>query len=476
MAPGQSRIESHRPDLRPAPARLLRSPGGQQQPAAERVDVAGAEREQHVAVAQRGAQVGLGLVEARQPRDRAPAGGVGGRGGDEPARDAGEVLRALARRVDRRARRRRRRARARRRTRAPVCRVRENRCGWKAATMRRAPSVRAASIVARDLRRVVGVVVDHERARGRRAEPLEAPAGAREVRPARRRPRPRSAPASRQAVSAAAALRALWAPGTDSSTSTPSSVEARAALPQLRRRDVERRQRGVAGEREQLGPVPDDGLLGQRQERAEGVVDVAARAVGRVVVELGVREHGDPRRELQQRAVGLVGLDHEPLPLPPAGVGAGRADLAADQVARVHPAAAQGVHDHARGRRLAVGAADRDRRLQPRELAEQLGAVQLALAALAGDRPLGVLGRDRARDHDLGALRHVGGVVALGRLDPERAQRREVGRAGRAVGAGDRRAERAGDERQAAHAGAADADEVQRAAAPWLGRAHGRRT
>ena len=130
------------------------------------------------------------------------------------------------------------------------------------------------------------------------------------------------------------------------------------------------------------------------------------------MVELGVREHGDPRRELQQRAVGLVGLDHEPLPLPPAGVGSGRADLAADQVARVHPAPAQRVHDHARGRRLAVGAADRDRRLQPGQLAEQLGAVQLALAALAGDRALGVLGRDRAGDHDLGALGHVGGVVA----------------------------------------------------------------
>ena len=105
-------------------------------------------------------------------------------------------------------------------------------------------------------------------------------------------------------------------------------------------------------------------------------------------------------RELEQAAVGLVGLDHEPLPRPPAGVGAGAADLAADQVARVRPGAAQRVHEHARRRRLAVGAGDRDRRLQARELAEQVGAVQLGRR-----RALGVVGRDRARVDDLGARR-----------------------------------------------------------------------
>ena len=129
-------------------------------------------------------------------------------------------------------------------------------------------------------------------------------------------------------------------------------------------------------------------------------------------------------RELEQRAVGLVGLDDEPLPRAPAGVRAGRAHGAADEVARVHPAAAQRVDEHARRRRLAVRAGDGDRRAQARQLAEQLGAVQLAQAALAGRGALGVLGRDRRRDDDLGAVGHVRGVVADGRLDPRRAQRR----------------------------------------------------
>ena len=39
------------------------------------------------------------------------------------------------------------------------------------------------------------------------------------------------------------------------------------------------------------------------------------------------------------------------------------------------------------------------------QLAEQVGAVQLALAALARDGALGVLGRDRGREDDLGAVR-----------------------------------------------------------------------
>jgi hypothetical protein len=134
------------------------------------------------------------------------------------------------------------------------------------------------------------------------------------------------------------------------------------------------------------------------------------------------------------------------------------------------------VDDHARRRRLAVGAADRDRRLEPRQLAEQVGAVQLALAPLARDGPLGVVGRDRGGHHDLRLRWHVRGVMTLGRLDPQRAQRREVGRTGRPVRARDRRAERPRDQRQTAHPGAADPDEVQRAAAPWLGRAHGRGT
>ena len=111
------------------------------------------------------------------------------------------------------------------------------------------------------------------------------------------------------------------------------------------------------------------------------------------MVELGVGEDRNPAVELEQRAVGLVGLDHQPLPRPPAGVRARRAHLAADQVGRIRAAAAQGVDEHARGRRLAVGAGDGDRRPQPGQLGEQVGAVQLAASR---PRARGSPGRSRS--------------------------------------------------------------------------------
>ena len=115
--------------------------------AAERVDVARAEREHQVALAQPAAQVLRGLGGRGHPGDGLAARRVGGRLGDEQPGHAGEVLRALARGVDVEhhdhvgGRQRGAELRA-------WCAVRENRCGWKTATRAAAPSVRAASIVA----------------------------------------------------------------------------------------------------------------------------------------------------------------------------------------------------------------------------------------------------------------------------------------------------------------------------------------
>jgi len=102
-----------------------------------------------------------------------------------------------------------------------------------------------------------------------------------------------------------------------------------------------------------------------------------------------------------------------------------------------------------------VRAGDRDRRLQARQFAEQVGAVQL------GRAPLGVGGRDRGRVDHLGAGGHVGGVVTDRGLDPRRAQRRCERRARGAIGARDARAECAGDDGEPAHSGAADPHEMQ---------------
>ena len=174
------------------------------------------------------------------------------------------------------------------------------------------------------------------------------------------------------------------------------------------------------------------------------------------MVELGVGEDRDLGIELEQRAVALVGLDHDPLPAPPARAETGPRQLGADHEGRVKAGAAQGVGGHRRGRRLAVRAGDGQAALERRDLGEQIGPVQLA----ARRHALGILGRDRGRVDDLGAGGHVLGGVADPRLDPVLAQPGRVGRLG-AIRAGDPGPERAGDQGQAAHAGAADADEVQ---------------
>ena len=178
-----------------------------------------------------------------------------------------------------------------------------------------------------------------------------------------------------------------------------------------------------------------------------------------MVIKLGVGEDRDLRGELEQRAVGLVGLDDDPLTAPPSGVQARIPQLAADDVRRVEPAAAEHVNDHPRRRRLAVRAGDRDASLQRRDLGEQVGAVQfLAMRRLA----FRVLRGDRRRVHDLGVVRDIRGRVADRRRDSVLAE--PIGVGGLApVGPGHVRAERLRDKREAAHARAADPDEMEAA-------------
>ena len=198
----------------------MRGLPGRDEAPAQLVDVARAEHQAQVALAQQPAQDRRGGVEGRQPQHRAPAGGVGGGLGHQQPGDAGEVLGPLARRVD-------------------VEHGGDVGPGQRGAELAREPLRARVQVRLEDrdhpprrqraggvdggghLGRVVGVVVDHARAAARGPEGLEAPPGAGEVgqrrgggRAGRRRP-------ARQASRAAAALRALWAPGTARRTACP---------------------------------------------------------------------------------------------------------------------------------------------------------------------------------------------------------------------------------------------------------------
>ena len=169
---------------------------------------------------------------------------------------------ALARRIDSEHDGDGRRRRAPRRTARASSRVRENRCGWKTATTR-AGSATARRRSSPHLGRVVGVVVDDARAGRRRSELLEAPLGADEAAEASRQRR-RSAPASSACAQRRRGVAAV--------------MLARDAQRRGSRAAVEREHLDAVRERQQLRAIPDHGARAARQERAERIVELRARA------------------------------------------------------------------------------------------------------------------------------------------------------------------------------------------------------
>ena len=130
------------------------------------------------------------------------------------------------------------------------------------------------------------------------------------------------------------------------------------------------------------------------------------------------------------------------------------------------PELAQRADQHPGRGRLPVRAGDGDQPALGAELGEQPAAMEDLLAALARADELGVVVRDRARDHDLGVSGHGVGVVPDAWLEPGGPEPLEVAAAFGPVRPGDAGAELIADEREAAHPGAADRDEVELALGP----------
>ena len=89
---------------------------------------------------------------------------------------------------------------------------------------------------------------------------------------------------------------------------------------------------------------------------------------------IDVGDDGDVGRQLQEGAVGLVGLDHHPVAGAEPRIGAIGVDDAAVDHGRIEAAGIEQRRDQ-RGRRgLAVRAGDGDAALQPHQLGQHLGA------------------------------------------------------------------------------------------------------
>src|SRR5213593_1884307 len=233
--------------------------------------------------------------------------------------------------------------------------------------------------------------------------------------------------------------------------------------------------------RARLEPIRDDPLLDSRDQELdvrliqaehrraveghlvdEGDEGVADRVEGAVVVEvLGVdrRDDRDRRRQLQERAVGLVGFGDEELALAQPRVRAETRHPAADDDRRVEAALGQHGADHRGGRGLAVGARDRDAVLETHQLGEHLRAGDRRDLLPARGLDLDVVARDRRRVDDHVRALDVGGLVTDEHL---RAQLGEPldGIAPLLVRAGHPVAEVQEDLGDTGHADAADPDEV----------------
>src|SRR5581483_2610409 len=219
------------------------------------------------------------------------------------------------------------------------------------------------------------------------------------------------------------------------------------------------RQPGGAGvvEAGQAGP------RGFGQEAGAGVLQGGHVAVVVEVVGLDVGQHDGLGGDLDECAVALVGLDHQPFAVVVGGVAADLVGLAADEERRVPAGGPEDERGHRRRRRLAVRPGDGHGAAGVDDGGQRLGPPQHRDAPLPGGPDLGVGGGDGGGDDDGVELgRQAGGVVRDVDVDAEQPQPLQPS-PGLEVGAADRVTQPGEDGGDAAHGHPADADDVDAA-------------
>ena len=203
------------------------------------------------------------------------------------------------------------------------------------------------------------------------------------------------------------------------------------------------------------------GLTHEAHELRERGTDVLERIVVIEMIRLDVRDDGDIRIEVEEGAVRFVRLGDEELSGAVAAVRVVTLDDAADKEARVEVHAVEHRGGHGRGRRLAVRAGDGDGGIATTELGEHLRARPDGDIELTGSDELRVrLGDGGRHDDDIGCDGvDRGRFMADVDIDPGAGKLANIARR-LEVGTAHHTAALMQDERDAAHAGAADTDEM----------------
>ena len=174
---------------------------------------------------------------------------------------------------------------------------------------------------------------------------------------------------------------------------------------------------------------------------------------------IDVGDDRDDRRQAQERAIAFVGFGDQETSLPHPRIGAERPQTAADNDRGIESAGREHFAHHRGGGGLAVTAGDADPVLQPHEFAEHLGARDDRNATPARFDQLRIAAvHRRGIDNHVRALDIVGGVAGVHRATEQHDTIGGV--AGPEIRTGDGIAETEQHLGDPAHAGSADADEV----------------
>ena len=132
------------------------------------------------------------------------------------------------------------------------------------------------------------------------------------------------------------------------------------------------------------------------------------------VLAIDIGDHRDDGRELEERAVALVGLRYQEIAVAHPGVRAAHgAHAAADHHRRVEASVVQDGGGHRRGGGLAVAARHRNAVLQPHQLGQHLAARDDRDLQTARLLHLGVRFVDRGADNEGAGAGEIGGAVAF---------------------------------------------------------------
>ena len=195
-------------------------------------------------------------------------------------------------------------------------------------------------------------------------------------------------------------------------------------------------------------------------EREKGLLDIGHVAVAIHMLAIEIGHDGENRRQLEKRAIALVGLGHQELARAKLRIRTQCIDAAADNHRRIETACSQHRGHHRCRRRLAMHSGNGDAVFEAHQLGQHLGALNDLNLALARLQDFRIRSRHRRAGHNHRCVNYILRIVAF--VDCRAKLGESIGhRTAAQIGTGDLDTEAQQNLGDAAHADAAYPDEVR---------------